>query len=113
MDELPNGLDVSKPSYLMDAMLALLGTHKPCFLFKQVFHQQLPDYVRTTLTNYREIVQEADQIYLLGRDHPANIIQEVNATGYKSRKACPPTISNLCCYYHRFGKSANKCLPHC
>ena len=35
----------SKPSELMDAMLALLGTHKHCFLFKQLFLQQLPDYV--------------------------------------------------------------------
>ena len=31
------GLCDSKPSELMDAMLALLGTHKPCFIFKHVF----------------------------------------------------------------------------
>ena len=92
------GLGDSKPSELMYAMLALLRTHKPCFLFKHLFLQQLPEYVRdpfatAALNDYRALAQEADQIYLLGRHHPANIIQEVNATGYKSSKAPPPNTS--------------------
>ena len=70
------GLGDSNPSELMDAMLALRGTHKPCFLFK---YQQLPNYVPAslatcTLTYYLALAQEVDQIYLSGRHHPATII---------------------------------------
>ena len=76
----------SKPSELIDAMLALMGTHKPCFLFKHVFLQQLPNYVRAPLAtsglnDYRALAQESDQIYLSARYHPANIIQEVDDRG--------------------------------
>ena len=44
------GLGDRKPSELMDSMLSLLGDHKPCFLFKHIFMQQLPDHVRVGLT---------------------------------------------------------------
>ena len=112
------GLSDLKPLELMNVMLSLLGTHKPCFLFKLLFLQQLADYVpaplaTSTLTDYRTLAQDADQIYLSGHHHPENTIQEVNATGYKSNKVPPPSTSNLCWYHHRFGKSAKKCLPHC
>ena len=43
------GLGDSKPSELMDNMLSLLGQHRPCFLFRQIFLQQLPEHVRTPL----------------------------------------------------------------
>jgi hypothetical protein len=33
----------SKPSALMDEMLALLGEHPPCFLFEQLFLERLPE----------------------------------------------------------------------
>ena len=69
----------------MDAVLALMGTHKPCFIFKHLFLQQLPNYVRTPLatstTDYRALAQEPDQIQSVGCHYPANIIQEVNGTG--------------------------------
>ena len=56
------GLGDSKPSELMDSMLSLLGTHTPCFLFRHLFLQQLPDYVRAPLApsstdNYRALAQ--------------------------------------------------------
>ncbi len=59
------GLGDSPPSELMDHMLALLSEHKPCFLFKELFLQQLPKNVRTalansTVTDYRELAQLAD-----------------------------------------------------
>ncbi|GFO12380.1 retrovirus-related pol polyprotein [Plakobranchus ocellatus] len=40
-----NGLGDNKPSELMDNKLSLLGQHQLCFLFKQIFFQQLPDHV--------------------------------------------------------------------
>ena len=32
-----SGFGDRKPSELMDSMLGLLGDHKPCFIFKQIF----------------------------------------------------------------------------
>ena len=37
----------SKPSALMDEMLALLGDHPPCMLFEQLFLERLPDLMMT------------------------------------------------------------------
>lgn len=104
------GLGDSKPSELMDSMLALLGSHTPCFLFRHLFLQQLPDYVRAPLApsvtvDYRELAQEADKIYLAGR----NTIQEVNL--HKKNINKPP--SDLCIYHHRFGARARNCASHC
>ncbi|GFO10354.1 retrovirus-related pol polyprotein [Plakobranchus ocellatus] len=66
-----NGLGDNKPSELMDNMLSLLGQHQPCFLFKKIFLQQLPDYVRTPLSvsaisDYRTLAREADKLFLAG-----------------------------------------------
>ena len=68
------GLGDSKPSELMDSMLALLGSHKPCFLFRHLFLQQLPTHIRAPITqskieDYRALAQEADMIYLAGKAH--------------------------------------------
>ena len=80
------GLGDSKPLELMDAMLAFLGTHEPCFLFKHLFLQQLPDSVRAPLatstpTDYRALAQEDDQIHLSGL--------------HKSSNASPSSTSNV------------------
>ena len=39
----------TKPSTLMDEMLALLGNHPPCFLFRQLFRECLPEDMRAQL----------------------------------------------------------------
>ena len=44
---MPN-LGDRKPSALMDEMLRLLGQHTPCFLFKYIFLEHLPEDIRTT-----------------------------------------------------------------
>ena len=62
-----NGLDLGddKPSALMDRMLALLGDHEPCLLFKRLFLQRLPAEVRAPLLqssekNMRKLAEQAD-----------------------------------------------------
>ena len=67
------GLGDSKPSELMDSMLALMGSHKPCFLFRHLFLQQLPTHVRAPIAQSKI----EDMIYLAGKSHSQNI-QEVN-----------------------------------
>ena len=61
-----NGPDLSddKPSALMDRMLALLGDHEPCLLFKHLFLQRLPAEVRAPLLqssekNIRKLAEQA------------------------------------------------------
>ena len=69
------GLGDSKPSELMDSMLASMGSHKPCFLFRHLFLQQLPTHIRALIAqikieDYRALAQEADMIYLAGKSQP-------------------------------------------
>jgi len=63
----PN-LGDEKPSALMDKMLALLGDHPPCFLFKRHFLQRLPAEIRAPLlnggeNNMRKLAEQADLIW--------------------------------------------------
>jgi len=108
------GLGDSKPSELMDSMLALLGAHTPCFLFRHLFLQQMPDYVRASLAassikDYRTFAHEADNIYLGGRPH----IQEVNIQPKSSKPRSNYIPPDLCYYHHRFGSKARSCASHC
>ena len=103
------GLGDMKPSELMDKMLALLGAHKPCFLFKHIFIQHMPPHVRTPLANspitdYRELAKEAD------RYHAATTNNGIFAVKQDART---PTNMVLCSYHRRFGKKARKCTPPC
>lgn len=77
-----NGLGDKKPSELMDHMLALLGSHQPCLLFKHLFMQQLPDSVRiplvnSTEANLRKLSLEADQLYLSCKVHHQHDINTI------------------------------------
>ncbi|GFO29449.1 retrovirus-related pol polyprotein [Plakobranchus ocellatus] len=91
------GLGDSKPSELMDNMLSLLGQHQPCFIFKQIFIQQLPEHVRTPLSvsdvsDYRTLAREADKLYLAGNTCNTNCQYQV------SRITDPePQIDAICC----------------
>ncbi|XP_045105049.1 uncharacterized protein LOC123500391 [Portunus trituberculatus] len=41
-----DGLGDRKPSMLMNEMLTLMDGHKPCFLFEQLFLEQMPEDIR-------------------------------------------------------------------
>ena len=58
----------TKPSALMDEMLALLGDHPPCFLFRQLFLERLPEDMRAQLVDedirdHRRLARKADKIW--------------------------------------------------
>ena len=62
------GLGDKRPSALMDEMLALLGDHSPCFLFRRLFLQQLPEDIRghilqAGLQDPREMAKMADRLW--------------------------------------------------
>ncbi|KAK3729078.1 hypothetical protein RRG08_005451 [Elysia crispata] len=106
------GLGDSKPSELMDKMLSLLGEHKPCFLFRHVFMQQLPDHVRiplasSTTSDYRELAQEADRLCIAGN-------LSLNTASLRCEKIdALPEVDSVCWYHRRFGAAAQKCSPTC
>ena len=104
------GLGDRKPSELMDSMLALLGAHEPCFLFKHLFLKQLPEQIRTPLAAHegldcRALAQEADKLFL-SLNSPSQVLQLKEKP---TRDHTPP----LCRYHIEFGKKAKKCNPPC
>ena len=110
----------SKPSALMDEMLALLGDHPPCFLYEQLFFERLPEDVRVHLagaqfTDCRQLAKKADA-YWVSRDtgFSANAIQQRTSSGQKS-KAQPfhPLPAKVCNYHRTYGEAASKCRPPC
>ena len=109
----------SKPSSLMDEMLALLGDHRPCLLFQQLFLQRLPEDIRIQLADakfedVRQLVREADALWA-ARDMgiSTNAIQRRQPVK-KRAETRSNTTAGKCCYYHRtFGDSARQCREPC
>lgn len=109
------GLGDAKPSELMDNMLSILGEHKPCFLFKELFLRQLPEHVRTPLavshtTDYRTLAQEADRLFLAGDTNRQPLNRPYTSQSYSREEQ----HVDAACWYHRtFGNNARKCNPAC
>ena len=124
-----SGLGDAKPSEYMDNMLALLGNQTPCFLFRQLFIEQMPANMRPHLArinddNYRTLAQEADKLWHSNPspscDAIANHNQSMSRQATKHRRLPPPSSDNIPsttsgeCYYHRrFGTQARQCRPPC
>ena len=123
------GLGDSKPSALMDHMLALLGDHQPCFIFKEIFLQQLPEQVRlalanSTITDFRQLAREADKFFSAGKKCFAATPPAASSAACDDNMHQPYSISatttvprhkkqsgGLCFYHAKFGNKAKKCLP--
>lgn len=107
-----NGLGDSKPSELMERMLAVLGAADPSFLFAHIFLRQLPAPVRTALASsplpssrdYRALAVEADRIFLANRQQFVHALLPTQRRQHKDGW----------CYYHsRFGAKAKQCRQPC
>ena len=110
----------SKPSALMDEMLALLGDHPPCLLFEQLFLERLPEDIRIQLVDakiedHRQLAKRADALWS-SRDMASVSLTE-NAVQRRAPKSKAPSNareSNQLCYYHRtFGEAARQCRQPC
>jgi len=121
------GLGDRGPIKLMDEMLALLGDHRPCFLFEELFRQQLPPDVRMALeyvnfSDPRAAAQMADRLFE-DRSQPAvAVVQSTDAITAvnkprrllsKENQARRSPRQELCYFHRRFGSRAQRCSPPC
>ena len=107
----------SKPSTLMDEILALLG---PCLLFEQLFLERLPEDIRiqlvdTKIEDHRQLAKRADALWTC-RDTgmESNAIQrKLPPAGQKQLKTKPSPAEHLCFYHRTFGEAARQCRQPC
>ena len=113
------GLGDSKPTDLMENMLALMGSGDASFLFTHLFLRQLPPQVRTALASsplirskdYRGIAEEADRLLLASRQFSVHAVLpdrsdgdgpgEVAAISVRQKKE-----GGQCFYHRRYGMNA-------
>ncbi|KAI7789522.1 hypothetical protein IRJ41_008603 [Triplophysa rosa] len=112
-----NGLGDSKPSELMEWMLAVLGAADPSFLFAHIFLRQLPVPVRTALASsplpssrdYRALAVEVDRIFLANRQQFVHALLPPSTPAVTARRQREDGW-----YYHsRFGAKAKQCRQLC
>ncbi|GFR69539.1 transposon Ty3-G Gag-Pol polyprotein [Elysia marginata] len=99
----------------MDNMFSLLGEHRPCLLFRELFLRQLPEHVRTPLAisdtqDYLRLAQEADKLFLSANQPTSLLDTPVNAAQCSEVEQ---HIDAACWYHRKLGDKAKKCLPPC
>ena len=116
----------SKPSSLMDEMLALGGDHVACPLFEQLFLERLPDDIRiqlvdTKFEDCRQLAKRADALWE-SRDMGPPVANALHRRRPRRHPKLPPNqehkqdddTPNQLCYYHRtFGEAARQCRQPC
>ena len=115
----------SKPSALMDEMLALVADHTPCLLFEQLFLERLPEDIRiqlvdTKFDDLRHLARRADALWS-SRDMELSFVNATSQQRSKPRPANykPARIDNarsrggLCYYHFTFGEDARQCRQPC
>ena len=126
-----NGLGDSRPSEMMEKMLAVLGSADPSFLFTHIFLRQLPVPVRTALASsplaaskdYRTLAAEADRVFLANRQQFVHALLPHQGTPPPPMEDYTDTAAAVTarrqpddglCYYHaRFGAKAKQCRKPC
>ena len=106
------GLGSDSPSALMDKMLAMLGDHAPCFLFRRIFINLMPEDIRpvlvhTEVTDPRELAKLADRLCQARPTHVSAISRDQRS------KASVPITRSYCYYHARFGNKAKNCKAPC
>lgn len=111
-----SGLGDRKPSQLMDDMLALAGTHTTCFLFKQIFLEQMPADIRIMLADedfgdLRRLAKKADTLWH-SRQHEIGINKV--GRGQPNKKTVSERSNPAWCFFHnKWGAKAQKCQDPC
>ncbi|KFD51218.1 hypothetical protein M514_07818 [Trichuris suis] len=115
------GLGDRTPSQLMDEMLALMNGHKPCFLFRQIFLEQMPNDIRLLLadsdfTYPRQLAARADILWHTRQQDSASInpLRTRQSASAPTRRAKDDTDKAKWCFYHRrWGSKARNSRSRC
>ena len=109
----------------MDEMLALLGNHPPCLLFKQLFLERLPEDIRTQLIavkheNCRAMAKQEDLLWSAKEVAITNMSEELEETNYalffsrRNHQPLNPTSNQNIIFYHRkWGKETKRSQNPC
>lgn len=117
-----NSLGDQKPSELMDKMLVLLGTHAPCFIFREIFLRQMPDDIRPNLAqanvaDFRQLAQLADVLvaarYSPGLHAVGLQVTDKQRAADKHKTVTQSRTDDVCFYHRKFGNAAKQCRPPC
>lgn len=103
------------PSQMMDDMLALLGSHEPCILFRTLFVDALPQEVRPHLIPTLETVSPRDLALHADQLISSNSMA-ISAFGKKlsgSDKGTPKNSKDWCRFHRRWGSKAFSCITPC
>ena len=99
----------------MDEMLALLGDHPPCLLFKQLFLEGLPDDIRAQLVDAK--MEDPKELTLYGQSGTGELVTmpySRRPSQGQRKVTTSTTSSDQLCYYHcTFGDLARHCQHPC
>ena len=112
------GLGDDKPSTLMNNMLALHGSNKPCYLFRQLFLEHMPDDIRAhliqlNLTDPRLMAQKADIMWTMQRSSTNADSSKGELKNSTQRKNTTASPNSYCFYHKQYGAKARKCQEPC
>ena len=112
----PPLLGDDKPSVLMSKMTALLGTHQPCFLFRALFLQRLPEFIQSTLVHSKvedcqELAKAADMLWST-HQQTTNAVSTTSARSMENTGNAN-TMPKVCWYHRKFGENATRCSQPC
>ena len=106
------GLGSDSPTALMDKMLGLMGDHRPCFLFRRLFVNLMPEDIRpglvhTEIEDARELAKLAERLCAARSDH----VHAVSSVSSDRRKR--PDPNGHCWYHAKYATKAKKCIAPC
>lgn len=108
------GLGSDSPTALMDKMLALMGDHPPCFLFRRLFVNLMPEDIRpvlvhTEIADARELAKLAERLCTARSDN----VHAVSSSSSAQRGHKRPNPGEHCWYHTKYGTKARRCIAPC
>jgi len=120
-----HGLDDRKLSELMDEMVALLEEQRPCFIFRQLFINQLPASLQVQMANVEfqdahQFAHEADKYWNAkviadSSNHSSisRVVPEKISAPRQRPSEVPLKEKSLCFFHAKYGSKAHRCRQPC
>ncbi|XP_069776479.1 uncharacterized protein [Narcine bancroftii] len=114
-----DGLGNRTPSALMDEMLGLAEDHYPCFLFHQIFLEQMPEVIQLLLADedFMDPCRVATTFWCTKRENEAALSQvarpRTSRLQHSPKHKLEAHNSTWCFYHQRWGAQDHKCQQPC